>query len=549
MRLGDDDLCYEALSYTWGSTEDRAYILCNGHRKAVTPNLEGALRQLRQPVEPRFIWVDALSINQDDARERGHQVRLMRSIYKRASRVLVWLGEDSSGVAEDAFAMCCRLSNGLFRGHAPASFLTADGITLKGPSGELPPAKSTEWGPLAALFSCHWFWRLWVVQEIVLASEALIIWGDSRISWQWVASAAARVRNTHFQVIQEHQIYGVFNAYLLFRMSRKTRHRDVLRLSFLRTLTLTRQFEVSDPRDRIYGLLGLMTTDADPDNGVLFLEPDYGMTAAELYAKTACKVLPVDKSLKLLSAVQHGPSIPTDVPSWVPQWHSASTHMLAPSDPEMSFAASASKELSNFAVDESNALCLQGITLDPVVKTFPILSEDALLPMTVLDVPEVQLLLKDSEGLETLALTLTAGKDWYGAIVSDLSKHSADLREWLLQSSSPDDTRLADMLGPSPSCPSTMDRDANRFREAASYACHGRTLFVTGTGSIGLGPAAMATGDVVCILFGGSIPYILRRTGDHYLFAGESYVRELMQGEALSGVDTEGYQVMDFKIR
>jgi hypothetical protein len=38
------------------------------------------------------LWVDALSINQNDAKEKGHQIRQMGEIYKRAARVLIWLG-------------------------------------------------------------------------------------------------------------------------------------------------------------------------------------------------------------------------------------------------------------------------------------------------------------------------------------------------------------------------------------------------------------------------------------------------------------------------
>jgi hypothetical protein len=38
-------------------------------------------------------WVDALCINQKDAEERDEQVRRMKSIYRDAERVVIWLGD------------------------------------------------------------------------------------------------------------------------------------------------------------------------------------------------------------------------------------------------------------------------------------------------------------------------------------------------------------------------------------------------------------------------------------------------------------------------
>src|SRR5580700_5121291 len=56
---------------------------------------------LRCEDRPRTLWVDAICINQENITERNSQVQLMKSIYEKASRVLVWLGEeaDDSDVA------------------------------------------------------------------------------------------------------------------------------------------------------------------------------------------------------------------------------------------------------------------------------------------------------------------------------------------------------------------------------------------------------------------------------------------------------------------
>jgi hypothetical protein len=89
----DDDLDYEAISYTWatedGNDQRSNLILCDGRYVRVTTNCEAALRQYRDPNVEKILWIDAICINQDDIVERGHQVQLMGKIYSKASRVLV----------------------------------------------------------------------------------------------------------------------------------------------------------------------------------------------------------------------------------------------------------------------------------------------------------------------------------------------------------------------------------------------------------------------------------------------------------------------------
>ena len=93
---------YEALSYVWGSSSPAKRMVLNGKEITITPNLDCALRHLRQASSKRILWVDALCINQDDSAEKAHQIKLMRPIYALASGVLLWLG---SGTDETDAAM------------------------------------------------------------------------------------------------------------------------------------------------------------------------------------------------------------------------------------------------------------------------------------------------------------------------------------------------------------------------------------------------------------------------------------------------------------
>jgi Heterokaryon incompatibility protein (HET) len=78
---------FVALSYTWGDARETKEIFINGRAVRVRPNLEAALRVLREkgPIRAGVkVWIDALCINQADTNERNCLVPRMREIYQRA---------------------------------------------------------------------------------------------------------------------------------------------------------------------------------------------------------------------------------------------------------------------------------------------------------------------------------------------------------------------------------------------------------------------------------------------------------------------------------
>jgi hypothetical protein len=90
---------FRALSYTWGKPyrnvrveniesppEFVARISCNGKQVAVTQNPFDALSAFLNLGITRYLWVDAVCINQVDLEERGSQVTLMGDIYSKAHR-------------------------------------------------------------------------------------------------------------------------------------------------------------------------------------------------------------------------------------------------------------------------------------------------------------------------------------------------------------------------------------------------------------------------------------------------------------------------------
>lgn len=94
-----DNPVYEALSYSWATQDGDASlsqtVYCRGRSMAITRNCEAALRCLRRKGRRRYLWVDAISIDQGNIAERNHQVAFMSQIYLRASQVLIYLGSGS----------------------------------------------------------------------------------------------------------------------------------------------------------------------------------------------------------------------------------------------------------------------------------------------------------------------------------------------------------------------------------------------------------------------------------------------------------------------
>ncbi len=78
------------LSYMWGDASHLRSILVNGCRMLVRANLWLFLHTARRMKIGGWLWIDAISIDQDNIPERNHQVQQMAQIYKLARHVLIW---------------------------------------------------------------------------------------------------------------------------------------------------------------------------------------------------------------------------------------------------------------------------------------------------------------------------------------------------------------------------------------------------------------------------------------------------------------------------
>ncbi|KAF4539592.1 Heterokaryon incompatibility protein [Lasiodiplodia theobromae] len=352
-RAPDDVTPYEALSYVWGKETDRTNIVCDGKELNIPQNLSDFLLQLRSPTEARVLWADSICISQDDEKEKGLQIRLMRSIFQEATKVLVWIGTDSSGVATLAFDFAYEM----FHTERPEDL----------------EQTSEHWKAISVLFQQDWFSRKWCFQEIVLAKEAEFRWGEATISWEHLGCAASWIQGKGYEALSELPSPGVHHACLAYSLGKigtvgKDTNSPENKITFPHLMMLTQSLEASKIYDRIFALLGIPTVDVDGDNGATFMDPDYAISNEDLFRDFAKRCIESSKNLDVLSAVYHGRHI-MQKGTWVPQWDVSKPRSIIPAVLGAK-QFSASSHLGEFRASiKDKQLIVHGEEVDKIVKT------------------------------------------------------------------------------------------------------------------------------------------------------------------------------------
>ncbi|CAH0031192.1 unnamed protein product [Clonostachys rhizophaga] len=559
-----DPFHYEALSYTWGDPSVVQYISCDGKTLQVTVNLWTALHHIRHTSEEKVMWIDAVCINQGDIDERSSQVRMMEEIYRRASIVVVWLGDGGPEVTE-AWNLMQRLDESKRKIPPNQIQIWHNELADYG----LPPANAPEWETLDALLWRPWFVRIWIVQEITLARDAVVFCGNETIPWDkflWIIWFL-RLRN----------LEGTYNLDVspAFRLGiLGSAHRSGRPLPLLELLGLFRRSLATDPHDKVYGLLGLAASHE--------VEIDYKIPYSQLYLDVAKSIM--KESLDILSHVEDTNwKDGTDMPSWVPNW--AVQRYAAPFltlDQRFGHAFQANGKTSpsfRFGAD-GRVLITKGIILDFVSAVGHRLgtSDRIYRPdhnrMSGKPLEAAQPLLhtfqtKRMRFCELLILNLKTyptGED-IRSVLARIMVLDAKIRvprrlyDETAQEGAEDELDLAktypmwrSQFATFPFESSRVPEDGSQKQEAAmamayqqgvSWPAGGRRVFTTKNGYAGWGPWGMGRGDAVVLFEGGRTAYILREVSnaarkvpgqvETYEFRGEAYLHGFMNGEGFSG--------------
>ncbi|KAI0125394.1 heterokaryon incompatibility protein-domain-containing protein [Xylariales sp. AK1849] len=427
---------YEALSYCWGDPNRTVSVKCNGQALGVTENLYWALQHLRSTEEIRTLWIDAVCINQSDLAERSDQVVLMRDIFTRAERVVVWLGPAASD-STLAFDVLKRLE--VYHEELKKRF-TEDpiGVIHFGPlqrflrryrGDEAPTSNITkpddarfklrrqELVALRRILERPWWSRLWVIQELCVARGVIVLCGHSQTSWDdfyvsylivlgvgglfaeigfppWLFCCIliTELRLT-FQRAREAEMAPSTDEKATEDPKAVAAVQDML--SILKSSMVS---QATDPHDKIYGILGLVTL--HPDRPGLSILPDYNLPLVECFKEATLAMITQSGNLdhfETLSDTFARKSL-IGLPSWVPDlthnffewedhtWGPASPfaeHLAlailativtqVPKSEDNAFKACGGKDLIQPHVIDGSVLVLEGNVTDSVAVLGPCL--------------------------------------------------------------------------------------------------------------------------------------------------------------------------------
>ncbi|KAF3043794.1 hypothetical protein E8E12_010341 [Didymella heteroderae] len=580
---------YEAISYVWGSVHRTVQIECDGMQKHVTKNLADALEALRHLELVKVLWADALCINQEDLKERAEQVKLMGLIYWKARRVRIWLGQDDDKEELHRAFYAIEIIRRLSGIHLAALGTTAEhykaytNIRFDEPDS----ITDTEWTAIHRLLDRAWFERVWVVQELGLARDAVFHCGDecfSRSELQEFTSLLNRSKmrlikpyNLNLQMLHLGQDYWR-SCWGNTRLELGSDPKEAE--TFFDILARARGLSCTDPRDTVYAFLGHPSAfkqrmlDIDPyhwyprnyyEKRATIVIPDYRSSKSnshlDVYHQLAVAAIAnVGLGPNVLSHVGHNEdTIEAKYPSWVPRWNLYNRTTFAGS--EIYFAASGLHPPAPFRLSSSrrkelaNQLSFKALRLDSVrcVRRVPLQDflEEALDLMALLlsDAPilrrpnaiPIPSSLKypyEEPFVLAFASTMTAG------LTSSWNMHCEPADKFPEQHVRNFHAYFRRQQHPKPAQLSAGDAEySGYFALDVRREDHNRVLFITHDGRLGLGPSVMEGSDEIWIPLGSKMPVILRRYGNGmFKIVGQAFVYGVMRGEAVQGKSENDFQ-------
>ncbi|KAF6521928.1 hypothetical protein HZS61_013456 [Fusarium oxysporum f. sp. conglutinans] len=356
---------YTAISYTWGDTGDTRKIEIEGCLIPIAVSLHGALQALRQKHSSVLVWADALCINQKDRDERSQQVQLMPFIYSNADNVAIWLGPE-----ENDSARAVRFLDAIETTGEPFDSSNISKLLAAG-------AENGDLLAVVSLFGREYWRRLWVVQEVFNAKRIMVHCGSTRLEWKKYQSASV--------------LFSQRRGELIFNNKDKLKRRLVTspdQFSYVQTLIYQgpaslpdlkfhmsdgeeallqvlrtcRRKLASDPRDKLYGILGVLPASIREE-----FRADYNLSVKDVYTEIVDFLLKTTEKLDIICEAIHFPvhTSTANLPTFVPDWsHIPQTSAMGF---KYNFAASgSSKAICRFRDERLNKLEISGLEIDIV---------------------------------------------------------------------------------------------------------------------------------------------------------------------------------------
>jgi hypothetical protein len=566
---------YRCLSYTWGAptTSSAHMIKVNGQKFAIRPNLYAFLKEYTGTgLATAPVWIDAISIDQTNSLERNHQVSLMAEIYSKAAQVIIWLGtEDAETEAVFRSLRALQVPRAMTRGNAfDTSFI---------------------WGITRLMNRAYWT-RAWIVQELAFATDIVVRCGSREIHFddfqdatEILQSRLADPRDAIYDTPGGHYSRSLFRRTQSPWASRLARALSTLRFGsrsggafhptadLSTVITTLNDVRCTDPRDRIFALMSL----ASSLPGFANIELDYRRSVLDVYTDFIQYSVNSTKSLDILlrnwaplpqtkwSGRGLDPNLQKTVPSWI-----AIQANLPYGDPAMdlrvrqnadtilgtttrsNFQSSGSKPIdvvfgmSTATQGSTGSIFVRGIVVGTINVVGPRMAEGTI----------------SREGLDLLGGVFRHNS---GAI------KSLDDATWQVLCCNMQQTgerapplfrtALLSLLQAKPDVhnidPGELLREEElelvgferEFLEQVQAVCWNRRIVrvsaTDGSGKefVGLAPRSARPGDTLAILYGCSVPVLMRAHRDEqsatqWELLGEAYVNGLMNGEAVCARST-----------
>ena len=215
-----------------------------------------------------------------------------------------------------------------------------------------------EQAALDNLLQRGWFQRIWVIQELVCAGKATIMCGNQSMDWERFQGFAGRFHKDH-KYSRVAMNDPVHNLTQMRREKEQRRLRNQSSLLYL--LSAFRSCQASDPRDKIFALVGL----AD-QRTIAACTPDYSKKVSEIYSSLASHLIIPERNADILAfcvAPHKGQCVP--LPSWVPDWSRLQINNASPRSMPGAYKASAGTSFKGRI--DSNTLSLDGVMFNRVV--------------------------------------------------------------------------------------------------------------------------------------------------------------------------------------
>jgi hypothetical protein len=533
---------YMAISYAWGDAVQIRRIQLDGVMIPVSVSLHSALEAVREKKESILVWIDALSIDQFNRSERTQQVRLMRNIYTKAEVVAIWLGSetDDSGLAVSLIKEIAAKAD------SPAHIRSL--IT----SNMAKPA----FVGIVALFERNYWRRLWVVQEVSNARRVMVYCGFTKVPWT-VYQTASRVFRQYRGELDDYfhgsSSYGTSQHQ--FTYSQVLVHQGPSSLpdvrshmllgdeeSFLEVMCACRRKLCADPRDKVFGILGVL-----PEAIRSEFPMDYNQSVKEVYINAIDYILATTERLDVICESIHFPlhTNSADLPTWVPDWsHIPETASLGRM---CKFSAADNTTARCNLIDERRKLEVTAIPLDTISVHGIAVGTLCTLADYLMAFLHWRALLLRSESLQESSGDIESQRDFCRTLCLDQVPSGGDgKRDWLSVCYHVFASLILDRL---PSLP--LDRQLRRYadmemgikagsrrqflQENFGGRMMGRCFCLTEGGRMGMGTGFMTPGDLIVVPLGCSTPILIRPQGrrGEYRFVGDVYIHGYMHGKAM----------------